>query len=42
MLDAANQHFKDALARYTLPELAEDKRKEIRKIVQKARQALMT
>jgi trimethylamine--corrinoid protein Co-methyltransferase len=40
MLDAANQHYKDAIARYRPPAADETKQKDMRKIVDKARQTL--
>jgi len=41
MLEAANQHYKDCLARYTPPELAEETRRELHQIVHRARQVLL-
>jgi trimethylamine--corrinoid protein Co-methyltransferase len=41
MLEAANQRYKDAIARYTLPAVDETKLKEIKKIVKRARQSLL-
>ncbi len=41
MLDAANQHYRECIARYQPPTLDEGRRKDIRRIVARARQTLL-
>jgi len=41
ILEDAHQRYKDAVARYAPPDVDDDKRKEIRKIVQRARRHLL-
>jgi trimethylamine--corrinoid protein Co-methyltransferase len=41
MLDAANQRYKSAIARYTPPAIDEAKLKDIRKVVERARRTLL-